>query len=611
MKAFLENHRFMMVCMFLIWLKTFIVSEATFQININQFFEALIFALNPLIFLFSIYCLGLLFKVKMQLIYYFSISLLLSVILYSNVVYYREFSDIITLPMLLMTSNAGDLSISFFELVSWTDILYFIDLAVIGFLIYKKYPSLTVTKIKYNQVKAATITLIVLLAIGLVQLKAIDQKYSFNREQLIQTLGIYNFYIYDGYIQAITSTQTTSSEEDDWSSINEHLEKSRHSPNPDYFGVAENMNVIVVSLESVERFVIDETLNGQEITPFLNELIEESYYFENFYYQTGQGKTSDAEFIINNSLYPLGRGAVFLTHAENEYQALPEILTNHGYHTSTFHANNQSFYNRDVMYDRLGYEDVYSFSDYQISIINSVGWGMKDIDFIEQSLDYMSELPEPFYGTVLTLTNHFPYLLDEEDRFIDEYDSESIIVNRYFPTVRYTDEAMRVLVNGLKEEGIYENTMFVFYGDHYGIANSHYDELGEFLEKDIDLYEAIKLERVPLIIHIPGMEGQTIETISGQIDVMPTLLNLLGISEEEYTMFGTDLFSSNRKDFAILRNGSVITSDFIYANERCFDYTTGEELSLEPCQSLREQGARELNYSDEIIYGDLFRFLDY
>lgn len=600
-----------MLCLLIVWLKTFIVSEAVFQININQMLEAFIFAFNPLLFLFAVCCLGLLFKPETQMIYYVSLSLLLSVILYSNVVYYREFSDIITLPMLLMTSNMGDLSSSVVELIHWSDFVYFIDLALIGFLIYKKEPWLTVTKINYNQVKVPAIILLLLLTFGLTQLKAIDQKYSFNRVHLIQTLGLYNFYFYDGYIQASSSMQTILSEEDDWSSINKYLEKNRHLPNPAYSGLAKDMNVIVVSLESFESFVIGETLNGKEITPFLNELIEESYYFENFYYQTGQGKTSDAEFIVNNSLYPLGRGAVFQTHADNEYQALPEILTNNGYHTSTFHANDPTFYNRDVMYESLGYEDVYSFSDYEISMTNSVGWGMKDIDFIEQSIDYMTELPEPFYGTVLTLTNHFPYQLDEEDHFIDELDSDSEIVNRYFPTVRYTDEAMRVLVDGLKVEGLYENTMFVIYGDHYGITSNHYDELGKILEKDINFYESVKLKRVPLIIHIPGMEGEAIETISGQIDIMPTLLNLLGISEKDMTMFGTDLFLSDRKNFAVLRDGSVITDEFIYSNERCLDYGTGKEISLESCELLREKGATELNYSDKIIYGDLFRFRDY
>lgn len=72
--------------------------------------------------------------------------------------------------------------------------------------------------------------------------------------------------------------------------------------------------------------MINEKLNGEEITPFLNDFIKQSYNFNNVYHQTGQGKTSDSEFIVDNSLYPLGRGAVFFTNAGNQYMAAPEIL---------------------------------------------------------------------------------------------------------------------------------------------------------------------------------------------------------------------------------------------------------------------------------------------
>ncbi|MFP3490372.1 hypothetical protein R0K20_22500, partial [Staphylococcus sp. SIMBA_130] len=83
---------------------------------------------------------------------------------------------------------------------------------------------------------------------------------------------------------------------------------------------------------------------------FLNDLIDESYYFPNFYHQTAQGKTSDSEFILENSLYGLPSGAVFFTHSGNEYNASPEILSENGYYNAVFHANNKSFWNRDVMY---------------------------------------------------------------------------------------------------------------------------------------------------------------------------------------------------------------------------------------------------------------------
>ncbi|MEG0386394.1 MAG: hypothetical protein RR642_16765, partial [Solibacillus sp.] len=78
-------------------------------------------------------------------------------------------------------------------------------------------------------------------------------------------------------------------------------------------GKYEGRNVIAVSLESLQTFVINEKMNGQEITPFLNALTQDkdTYYFNDFYHQTGLGKTSDSEFIFENSLYGLGRSAVF------------------------------------------------------------------------------------------------------------------------------------------------------------------------------------------------------------------------------------------------------------------------------------------------------------
>ncbi|MDQ0253073.1 phosphoglycerol transferase MdoB-like AlkP superfamily enzyme [Evansella vedderi] len=615
MKTKIREHRFLFLCLLVVWLKTFIVSGLTFYINMNEMLQGLAFAINPLLFLFILFTPGVFFREKFQPTYYLVISILLSVVLYSNIVYHREFSDIITLPMLLMGANMGDLTTSIFALIEWYDILYFIDIFLISFFVWRweKFRWLTTKQVSFRQSKTAVFTLFFLLFIIFAQFKTLDAAYTFNRNQLVQTLGLFNYYIYDAIIHTQTRTQPIFSEEGDWDSIIRFLQEKHVEPNREMFGIAEGMNVIVVSLESVESFVIGETLHGEEITPFLNELIEDSFYFDNFYYQTGQGKTSDAEFLINNSLYPLGRGAVFLTHDDNKFRTLPETLFRNGYSTNVFHANYRTFYNRDVMYPNLGYEQYYSFSYFDISTKNSVGWGLKDIDFIEQSMEYLVELSEPFYSTFITLTNHFPYDLDEEDHFIEPFYSESHIVNQYFPTVRYTDEAMRIFVERLKETGLYENTVLVMYGDHYGLAESQYDALGQFLGKEITVHDAVKLERVPLIIHIPGLEGATgtMSTVSGQVDVMPTLLNLLGIEEmegAEHIMFGSDLFAEDREDFVVLRDGTVITDGLIYTNEMCLKSETGESVPLRECEELRERGMTELNYSDKIIYGDLLRF---
>lgn len=607
MPTFFHNHQFVIITFFIILIKTIFVSAITFQLSSNHIF---FFILNTCLFLTIALGVGLYLPTRLQGNYFFTITILLSVILYSNVVYYREFTDIITLPMLSMSTNMGDLSTSIFALITWYDVFYFLDVFVIGCLLFSKKKLPTAKRFTYQQSKGFIFTAVILTVISLAYVNVLDRTNSYNREQLINTVGIYKFYLYDALVHTQTSAQPVFANEDHWGRILEHLDNTRVSPNEEMFGIAKDMNVVVVSLESVESFVIGEKLFGEEITPFLNELIEDSFYFENFYYQTGQGKTSDAEFLINNSLYPLGRGALFLTHYDNEFQALPKTLGNHGYYSAVFHANDKTFYNRDIMYPNLGYDGYYSFKDYEISMLNSVGWGLKDIDFVEQSMDYITELPQPFYSTLITLTNHFPYHLDEEDHFIEPFNSNSDIVNQYFPTVRYTDEAMRIFFDKLKEEGLYENTIFVMYGDHYGIAPSHYGELSKFFGNEITTTEAVKLERVPLIIHIPGLEGKTFDTVSGQIDVMPTLLNLLGIPHAEHIMFGHDLFAKDRKDFAVLRNGTVITDELIYTNETCFDSETGEVVASDLCQPLVERAASELFFSDKIIYRDLFRFKD-
>ncbi|SES30207.1 LTA synthase family protein [Salisediminibacterium halotolerans] len=616
MKQFLRQHRLMVMLLMLLWLKTFLVSILTFDLMINQAVELLVFAFNPLAFLLTVFGLGLLLKEKYQTGYFFALTVILTVILYGNAVHYREFTDIITLPMLVMSGNAGDLMTSVAELIAWYDIFFFIDLPIIYWLIKKYRTVLTVKQapIRYSKGLYTAITAVVLTIVFAGQVVQSEERaHSFNRENVIKTIGIFNFYVYDAYVHVATASQAVFAEGDDWSNIERHLDETSAEPNESMAGAAEGKNVVMVSLESVESFVIGETLDGEEITPFLNELIEDSFYFNNLYDQAGQGKTSDAEFMMHNSLYPLGRGAVFHEAYDNEYLPLLKQFQQRGYENAAFHANDESFYNRDEMYENLEYDTYYALDAFDVDEDNSVGWGLKDIDFIEQSMPYIEDdMEEPFFAKFKTLTNHFPYELDDEDHFIDQFDSNSNIVNRYFPTVRYTDEALRIMFEKFQDSGLYEDTIFVLYGDHYGIAESHYDELEDYLGYEVTPDEAVKLDRVPVIIHIPGMEdeAETIDTVSGHVDVMPTLINLMGMDEERHLMFGRDLLSDDRDDFAVQRDGTVITDEIIYTSEVCYDAETGDELGFEACAEAFQRGEDELYYSDKIIYGDMLRFWD-
>lgn len=603
------------LAIFMLWIKTYIVYKTSFDIKIENWKQELILFINPLSFILFFLGVTLSVKEKRRIPLMYTISFITSFILFANVVYYNFFNDFLTIPVLFQTSNMGDLGNSITELITFKDILIFSDLLVL-------WVALKIARMKnvlptgvtiLRREKMAYVLLAITVAIVNLGLAESERPElltrTFDREILVKNIGTYNFHIYDAVIQSKSSAQRALADGSELVEIENYLKANHRNPNEELFGAAKDKNVIIVSMESLQNFVIGETLDGQEITPFLNDFIGESYYFDNFYHQTGQGKTSDSEFLLENSLYPLGRGAVFFTHGTNEYTASPEILKEHGYYSAVLHANNKSFWNRDIMYQSLGYDHFFEINDYLIDDKNSIGWGLKDKEFFQQSVSHLKALPEPYYAKFITLTNHFPFELGEEDKMINEYTSNSRTLNRYFPTVRYMDEALKEFVQRLKDEGIYENSIIILYGDHYGISENHNKAMAQFLGKDeITPLDSIQLQRVPLIIHIPGHEGKTISTTSGQIDLKPTILHLLGIDTHHDVHFGADLFSKEKLPFTVLRDGSFITDKYVYTNNECYDKSTGEVIDVSSCEPYMDKAKRELDYSDKIVYGDLLRF---
>ena len=126
------------------------------------------------------------------------------------------------------------------------------------------------------------------------------------------------------------------------------------------FGKYKGKNVIMVQLEAFQNFVIGQKINGQEVTPNMNKLLGESMYFKNFYHQTSQGRTSDADLAANASLQPLITGSVFIRYAQHQYDSMPSTLKDNGYTTSVFHAYDGGFWNRNAMYQTLKYDTFYS-----------------------------------------------------------------------------------------------------------------------------------------------------------------------------------------------------------------------------------------------------------
>lgn len=595
------------------WLKTYIVYKTSFDIEIGNIGEEFILFINPLSFLVLIFGFSLFMKEKNRNRYIVITSFVLTIVLLANMIFYRFFNDFLTFPVLFQTNNMGELGSSVTSLFKIADLFLFADIVILIWLMRKRAAHAEErTSKKGRSAYFLLAAAVMFLNLGLAEIARPQLlTRSFDREMLVKNISLYNFHIYDGLIQSKTFAQRAMADSNNLTEIENYVKASKKKPDDDLYGIAKKRNVIIVSLESTQSFVMQQKIHGKEVTPYLNQLAKKSYNFENFYHQTGQGKTSDAEFLVDNSLFPLGRGAVFFTNSDNQYTATPQLLKKEGYYSAVFHANNKSFWNRDLMYNSFGYDKFFDINSYKTTPETSVGWGLKDKEYFEQTADLMKKLPQPFYSRAITLTNHYPFELKPEDKMLDDAGTSSQTVNNYFQTVRYEDEAVKHFIDQLKKDGLYDNSIIVFYGDHYGISENHNAAMEEVLGKKITPYENAQLQRVPFIIHIPGVTDKhpkDMKEVGGQVDIRPTLLHLLGIKDNGRIEFGNDLFSKNRFPFTVMRDGGYVSDKYIFTQNKCYNRKTGQELDVKGCQPLSDKAKQELEYSDKIINSDLLRF---
>lgn len=593
----------------ILWLKTVIVCFVGFNLSIQSYFDILLVLTSSIGSLLLIMGLSFYFREKVNRFVLFALLVLGTAILYADLLYYRFYNDFVTVPILFQFNNVGGLSASTVELMSPWDLFLFPDLFLIGWLFFKTKSSLIVTKQQKKKYIAASSALAVLaICFGLLKSVHLFSE-AYDREQMVKSLGPLNYHVYDIALGLKAPLERLLVTEADAVALEEHLQR-KDSERTDLFGMAKGKNVVLITLESTQDFVINQKINGEEVTPFLNELIKDSFYFNQIYDQTAQGKTSDAEFMIDTSLYPLSSGSVFVRRPNNTYYSLPHILKEkRNYYVAALHGNVNTFWNRDVMYNSLGYDRYFSMENYTVTEENSVNYGLKDIPFFKQSVEHMKNLPEPYYAKFLTLTNHFPYLLDEEDLYIDPANTEEEVVNRYVTTVRYLDKAIELFFEELKAEGLYEDTVFVLVGDHYGISEKYEKGLNELLGEEDSIVNQVKHKQIPLIIHVPGQEGETITTQGGEIDIRPTLLHLLGINIDNRYSFGHNLFTRDSDHPVIFRDGGFLSKHYLYKDNVCYSNQDGGQVDLQKCDPYLDVVREELTLSDSIIFGDVLRFV--
>lgn len=597
-----------------LWMKTYIAYQLNFKLGTDDNLQKFLLFVNPLSSALFFLGLALLSKKYFKRVL-IGIQFFLSFLLYANIVYYRFFNDFITVPVLLQAkSNAGGLGDSAAGLMSLTDIFYFTDTILLIVLACTLFKQVKVKTRKTYQIAFLFSIIVFLLNFGLAE-KDRPQllSLSFDRNYIVKYLGAYNYTVFDIFQYIHSSSQRVFASSSNLTNVENYRKATYTPPNPALFGKAKGMNVIFVSMESFQNFMIDFKMpNGQLVTPFLDSLAHDgnTFYFDHFYHQTGQGKTSDAEFLMENSLYPLNQGAVFINKAQNTYQATPAILKGYGYNSAVFHGNYKTFWNRNVMYKALGYDQFFDASYYSMTPQNTKNFGMKDKPYFAESMPMLESLKQPFYTKFITLSNHFPFEVDPGDTNFPQGNFGDWAVNQYVQSAHYMDQALQQFFDALKKDGLYDKTVIILYGDHYGLSSNNYTALAKALgvNKITPVMDS-NLQQVPLFIHVPGVKGGVQQHVGGEVDVRPTLLHLLGIDTKDYIEFGSDLLSPQHRNWVAFRNGDFVSSTVIQSQDKCYSLTTGTlAADQKACTSFSDKVKNELQMSDMVVNQDLLRF---
>lgn len=386
-------------------------------------------------------------------------------------------------------------------------------------------------------------------------------------------------------------------------------------------GVAKDRNLIIIQIESFQNMLINKEYNGQELTPNLNKLIkEDSIYFENYYQQLGSGNTSDAEFISNNAIHPNIYAHAYEEYKDNYYYGLPWILKDEGYGTYAFHAYKKDFWNRAAAYPGQGFDVFLSQEDYDNKEDELIGFGLSDREFYKQSLAYLERQKEPFYGFLVSLTSHHPYIMPEEEQKIKlKKSDEGNMFGDYLQSTHYADATIGEFIADLKEKGLYENSMIVIYGDHFGLSandDDFHENVSNFLGYDYD-YE--DMMNIPLLINIPGEDvNEQPKNNGGQVDLMPTILNLMGIKNINPYIYGHDLLNTDN-NFVLqqtyMLKGSFIKDDVffsmsrdgVFENSRAWNRVSKKPVDLESCRRGHAKALKDIEQSNYILKKDLLR----
>lgn len=605
-------------------------------------------------FILIIGSLGYLIKNTKRFTYYMTWMVIYSLAEFINHIYYIFYNSFASFGELAGIGQAETVTGSILEKLTVINFSYFV-FPLIFFFIHSKMSKssyyIIMSKIeKSKKMFVATICLGgILLLYSLTTASSTDYSRlakQWNRGAIVERFGIIMYEGNDliqtlrpkisslfGYEESATLFKEFFTKEE-----NKYAEKNK------YTKVLEGKNIIFIHMESIGKFLMDLEFNGEEVTPTINKLAKEGMFFTNFYPQVSSGTSSDTEFTLLTSLLPVSSGIVFTSFYDRHYTTIPNLLAEKGYYTFSMHGNYASMWNREKVHPNLGYQEMFFRESFEIPDKEDneyINLGISDKEFFRQAipkLEAIEQNQKNYMGTLITLSNHSPFTFldkygefDLSTTFVDldgttktvDYLSDTA-VGKYIKSAHYADISLGEFIDSVKESDYFDNTVFVFYGDHDAkLTRKQINELYNlnpitkelYTESDAEYIDYNSFEHdlnknTPLIIWSKNKTIQNkikgeINYPMGMVDVMPTLGNMLGIKNE--FALGHDIFNIKNENIVIFPNGNFLTNNLYFngSSEKYYITKLGAAIDQDYIDKCKAYAELRLEVSNAIIVHDL------
>ena len=486
---------------------------------------------------------------KLRIYYVSIIVFLFSFWGLSQLWYYRTYDDLMPFSSFLLFDNISPLLLNSIKAsMKLTDILFILPPFFLFILYWFLFVD-TIKKTPVNSKKRVIYTISILLFAILIHLMNAYVFYSKMQNRTTCHLGIryvntvnyISYFDFNGFvpfcihsfINTILEKRSLNIKEKE--EIESFLSKYMLKYTDNQYAVKEKQNLIVIIVESLNSWLINFKLDSIEVTPHLNQLCQEnnSILALHIQPQVKSGRSSDAHFMYNTGLLPINNGAVAVRFGEAEYPSLAKALK--GYKSLSMVCDDAKYWNQETAFKSYGFTQLYDSR----SMMNTSG-NINDHILLEKAANQIKHVDFPFYAQLVTISMHYPYnTLEIPSTNISKSKLYTKDIRNFLEKAHFCDNAIGKFIQELKETGIYEKSLIAIISDHNEIDKNQIENRKETLPED---------KEIAMII-LNGSQKLTYTSKMEQIDIYPTLLDLMGANNYPWKGLGHSIF---RKDSILL-----------------------------------------------------------